>query len=155
MTGPEPVVVAYRDIPGWPGYRLGSDGSGWCLKNTRHDRRFWRRLVIHRGRYYRLRRGTEIRFVPVTDLVALVFPEGVFRASPGPGGLGESNAKARLSEGQVIELRTLRDDDPDRWTYAALAARYGVHRQTIYHVLSGRTWSHLRPETPCGRRRPR
>jgi hypothetical protein len=41
------VPVEYRDIPGFPGYRVGDDGSIW----SRWD---WRQ---HRGRWHELRDG--------------------------------------------------------------------------------------------------
>ena len=32
--------VEYRDVPGWPGYRVGDDGSVWSL---------WKRRGLGRG----------------------------------------------------------------------------------------------------------
>jgi hypothetical protein len=57
--------------------------------------------------------------------------------------IGSDHGRAVLDEERVAEMRRLRRDDPKRWTYPALAERYGVHRQTVFHILSGRTWRHV------------
>lgn len=57
--------------------------------------------------------------------------------------IGSDHGRAVLDEDLVAELRRLRRDDPKRWTYPALAERYGVHRQTVFMILSGRTWRHV------------
>jgi hypothetical protein len=53
---PQPAPVEYRAVPGFPGYRIGNDGSVWTCKvkggNDRSPGRTgpWRRLVLHRDR---------------------------------------------------------------------------------------------------------
>jgi hypothetical protein len=46
--------IEYRNIPGFPGYRVGDDGSVWCCRrkggNDRSANRFtsvWRRMKLH------------------------------------------------------------------------------------------------------------
>jgi hypothetical protein len=53
---------------------------------------------------------------------------------------GEQHYAARLTEQQVIEIRSRRGE-----TRKVLAAAYGVSEQTVGDVLLGRTWKHLLP----------
>jgi hypothetical protein len=50
------VQVAYRPIDGWPGYRVGDDGSIWSRKRGRWGNGEWRELKLHvtqgSGYYY-------------------------------------------------------------------------------------------------------
>jgi hypothetical protein len=50
---------------------------------------------------------------------------------------GESNPSAKLTEQQVLEIRSL--PGPNR----KIAAQYGVSKCTIDEIRSGRTWRHL------------
>jgi hypothetical protein len=47
-------TIEYRPIPGFPGYRVGNDGSVWSCHNNRHGPgHTWRRLSTHpKGRGY-------------------------------------------------------------------------------------------------------
>ena len=48
-------TIEYRPIPGFPGYRIGSDGSMWTCKNSRYPlRSTWRRMYFKpdQGGYY-------------------------------------------------------------------------------------------------------
>ncbi len=48
-------MVEYRDIPGFPGYRIGSDGSVWSIRTRRGEwAKTWRRLKLssRRGSSY-------------------------------------------------------------------------------------------------------
>jgi DNA invertase Pin-like site-specific DNA recombinase len=54
-----------------------------------------------------------------------------------PDRRGEKSPAARLTDEQVLEIRTSAD------TARELATRYGVCRSTIYNVLNGTTWGHL------------
>jgi len=41
----------YRDVPGFPGYRVGSDGSAWSCCNNRHGRNGeWKKLLARPAR---------------------------------------------------------------------------------------------------------
>ena len=47
MDTVEPMIE-YRDIPNFPGYRVGSDGSVWSSKAYRgYPQNTWHQLVIH------------------------------------------------------------------------------------------------------------
>ena len=48
----EQPTVEYRDIPGFPGYRVGDDGSVWSCQFGRHHNARWRKLkpFIHQKR---------------------------------------------------------------------------------------------------------
>ena len=53
---------------------------------------------------------------------------------------GEKHYAARLTEPQVREI--LASTGPTR----EVAFQYGVARQTVYNIRSGRNWKHLRPD---------
>jgi len=46
---------------------------------------------------------------------------------------GSANGRAKLSDAQRAELRRLYDEGD--WTYPALAARFGISRSAVWHVL--------------------
>ncbi len=48
VTGTNIDPVEYRDIPGFPGYRVGSDGSVWSCRQKRNHEWTWRRLKPRR-----------------------------------------------------------------------------------------------------------
>lgn len=50
---------------------------------------------------------------------------------------GERNARSKLTEAQVIEIRLSNDSAKQ------LAAQYGVNRTTIEAIWTRKTWSHL------------
>jgi hypothetical protein len=52
-------------------------------------------------------------------------------------GRGSANSNAKLTAGDVIEIRASND------TPAELAVRYGVGRSTIANIRKGRSWSHV------------
>lgn len=54
--------------------------------------------------------------------------------------LGEKSGGAKLTEAEVHEIVSLRRDG---LTQSAIAARFGVLRQQISNILSGKSWSHL------------
>lgn len=56
---------------------------------------------------------------------------------PGTPRVGERNGRARLSESQVIEIRSSGLSDVD------LAVRFGVCRQTVSMARTRQTWRHL------------
>lgn len=57
--------------------------------------------------------------------------------------IGEATHNAKLTEEDVIEIRSLYAAGGE--THRSLADQFDVHRQTIHHVLSGATWKHLLP----------
>lgn len=58
---------------------------------------------------------------------------------PVPQRDGTLNAAAKLTEADVLAIRTQRPST----SVNELAARYGVHRATIHRVVTGRRWSHI------------
>ena len=52
---------------------------------------------------------------------------------------GEKSVTAKLTEAQVLVIRSLRGRD----SHVALARRYGVSRSLIGLIMSGQRWKHL------------
>lgn len=174
--------IEYRDIEGFPGYRIGSDGSVWTRMNTR--RRLietWRQLIpgVQRkrtiGRAYRYvnlsppngkyktfrvhrlvlqaftgpcPQGCEARHLdgnPANNCIANLAwgtPEEN-RADNQKNGRhikGERNPRSKLSESQVIEIRTrsLRGESDSQ-----LASLFGVHQTNIHAILIRKSWRHI------------
>lgn len=57
--------------------------------------------------------------------------------------IGEKNAGAVLTEGQVVAIRLARQQGK---AIRALAREYGVHQRTIQRVVKGTHWRHLAVE---------
>lgn len=51
---------------------------------------------------------------------------------------GERNYQAKLTEAQVIQIRSMKEV-----TLQEMAGRFGVNQTTIYNVRSGKAWKHL------------
>lgn len=62
------------------------------------------------------------------------------RAAHGNQARGERMGSAKLTEAQVVEMRALRAAGA---TFGELAAKYGVHRQTVIPAVKGETWAHV------------
>jgi hypothetical protein len=80
----EDAEIDYRDVPGFPGYRIGSDGSVWSCRNGRGRTSNYRRLRTGKNDGYPtvwLRRGGTYHPRLVHRLVLEVFvgpcPEGM------------------------------------------------------------------------------
>ena len=88
--------VEYRDIPGFPGYRAGSDGSIWSRRRVGryHDATGWRKLNPSKntGGYYVVILYAESR--PVQLLVHRIVLETFVGPRP-PGTLGAHNNGVR------------------------------------------------------------
>lgn len=54
--------------------------------------------------------------------------------------IGEKNPKAKLTDKKVVEIINLGKEKEVVW----LAKKYGVDRDTIDSILSGRTWKHIK-----------
>jgi hypothetical protein len=63
-----------------------------------------------------------------------------FERGRGPDRRGERHPLARLTEGDVIEIRRLRDMG---WTQHALATRFSVSRGHIYRIVTHQGWGHI------------
>ena len=83
---PKPVyTVTYKDVPGFPGYRVGDDGTVWSCRNSGRDASDWRKLkpADNGHGYLRLSLRVNGRYVTayVHRLVLLAFvgpcPEGM------------------------------------------------------------------------------
>lgn len=75
-------------------------------------------------------------------------PELVLRGEKHPAHLhpemfphGEQCHFAKLRESQVREIRSLYATK--QWTYALLASQFGVTLQTIYTIITRKTWRHV------------
>ena len=172
---PQPTVE-YRDIPDFPGYRAGNDGTIWSEWSSYGRGARWRRLrpcVDTDGySYVRLRLNGAMRKLRVHRAVLFAFagpspsPDSVGRHLNGVRSdnrsknlawgtclenhqdqvlhgtlpFGEKNRKAKLRDGDVIEIRKLLKDGV---LQEDLATRYGVKQVTISKIKLRRTWSHL------------
>lgn len=62
---------------------------------------------------------------------------------------GERHSRAKLTEGDIREIRRLRGNNwrrqplSERWTLQRLADRYGVANHTIHAICSGKIWAHV------------
>jgi len=56
---------------------------------------------------------------------------------------GEGNGRAKLTDSQVCEMRTLYMGNPDRPTYASIGEKYGVTFGVVFRILRGKSWKHL------------
>jgi DNA-binding XRE family transcriptional regulator len=60
----------------------------------------------------------------------------------GPGAhKGEKHHLSVLSEGEVVEIRKIRESD--KLSYQELATLFGVSKPTIQAIIKGFTWRHL------------
>lgn len=64
---------------------------------------------------------------------------------------GESSPRAKLTEAQVREIKTLLADPGHCKSYDSTNAMlmeigraYSVHYTTIYHIMAGKTWNHVK-----------
>lgn len=55
---------------------------------------------------------------------------------------GSSSPRSKLTEDQVLEIRSLAGKEP----VSVMANRLGVSTTCVYHVLQGRLWQHLLPQ---------
>ena len=160
---PSPSVL-YRPIPGFPGYRLGIDGSVWsCLSQGGRGGvswpPAWRRLepVRAKGKGPRicLYRDGRAYAHTIGTLHTRVFPPEEFApdlpaGAPTHGLPGSLHGRAVLDEEKVAEARRLRSEG---WGLGELCDRYGVGRVTLHYALVGKTWAHVPmvagPPGPC------
>ena len=144
----EAPAVEYRDAPGFPGYRVGSDRSVWSDKSGD-----WRRLAPRRldrgGPSVCLSRDGRPCERSVDRLYREAFPPPPPPGHPGgplrlgPGARGSDHGRARLTEALVTEARRLKSEG---WSYPELARRYGVGKVTLFYAITGKTWRHVPAE---------
>lgn len=104
QSTPIATEVQYRDIEGFPGYRIGSDGSVWTRKNNRHGlSSSWKRKatgVGYRGRkQITLYRNGEGYSFKVHRLVLLAF------VGPCPDGMGCCHNDGNSANNNLTNLR--------------------------------------------------
>jgi hypothetical protein len=66
---------------------------------------------------------------------------GEDRVRLGRSSKGERNIKAKLSADNVIEIRAMRATGR---SMKSMAEEYGVHRNTIWWIIAGKTWTHIK-----------
>lgn len=170
--------IEYRDIPGFPGYRAGSDGSVWVMHNTRRVPCEPRRIfgnVTPKGYVRMTIHPAANRMVPkmAHELVLLAFvgprPSGMEachwdgdkrnnrldnlrwdtpkgnqadrrRLNEFPDFRGDANPNAKLSEVQVVEIKSLIAAGVKNHR---IAKRFGVSNLVISKIKTGRTWGHI------------
>jgi len=159
------TTVEYRDLPGKPGYRVGSDGSVWRQLPQHVDAVGYKSISIKR------------RKCRVHVLVLTAFagprPAGLVcchndgdklnnvvgnlrwdtaranvldRDMHGTSNRGERNGHARLTAAIVRQVRMTYACGG--WSYARLGRLHGVSRYTIRGIVRGRSWSHVSDTMP-------
>lgn len=53
--------------------------------------------------------------------------------------VGECHQNAKLSDSDVAEMRSLREERPDLWSYAALSLKFGCGESTVRDIVTYRT----------------
>lgn len=170
--------VKYSQIDGYPGYRVGDDGSIWTSKIVGANGRIgdqWRKmkLDLNKHGYFLVRlchKGRSKAFyVHHLVLSAFIGPRpknaitrhlnadrgdnraanlawGTFHENSidmvnhGNSLRGEKHHKAILTKEQVVEIKGLinNGDKP-----ADIASMFGVAKETIASIKSGRNWGHV------------
>jgi hypothetical protein len=160
-------MVEYREVSGFPGYRVGDDGTVWSSRISRSSRKKpWQQLVgsaDRKGRYRAVilcHKGVK-RHVRVAALVLEVF--GVAR----PAGhiikhLNDDRADCRLSNLAVVpckgvnagvknpfrkfteyQVREIRERYSKGETITKLARERGVGIQAIWKIVNRVNWRHI------------
>lgn len=160
-------IVEFRDVPGFPNYRAGSDGSIWTKRRGRRD---WHKLTPHWRNYYRV--SIAQRTYLVHYLILLTFvgprPNGMFcchnDGNPKNNSLsnlrwdtqtnnsadtlkhgnrcrGEKQGSAKVTDDIVRNIRT--QIATKVATQAELADRYAISRATVCMIVSRKRWGHL------------
>ncbi|MEJ7636468.1 MAG: hypothetical protein WKF75_00385 [Singulisphaera sp.] len=168
------VVVQFRPIASFPGYRLGSDRSVWSeldADGARYRSRWsLRGSPSTPGASYRWilpdvrpGRGAEVllwregrksrRRVSVDRLMARLFPPAETGRDDGgddADGVGPARAEGDGHGGRTVlnepMVAEMRRLKAEGWGYKFLQDRYGVSRSTVHYALTGATWRHVMPE---------
>jgi hypothetical protein len=166
-------TVTRRDIPDWPGYQAGDDGSIWSAwRHEQYGRTLtdvWHRLTLTVNCGYLvvgLRRGSEKRLRKVHQLVLEAF------VGPRPSGQQGCHRNGVATD---CRLQNLRWDTPagnaadtvrrgerngfsllseaevvaaqsavrDGAVQASIARQFGVSPCTINAIVKGRSWKHV------------
>ncbi len=170
-TPAETTPVEYRDVPGFPGYRVGSDGSVWSRKSGG-----WSRLKLATNRGYQqvsLSRWARHSSFKVHHLVLENFvgprPPGLecrhLDGNPANNrldnlcwGTRAENVADQVRHGTQLGPRgercaqsvlTTESIGSIRRLYrsglsqAQIARMFNVHRITVWRIFAGKTWRHV------------
>ena len=61
-------------------------------------------------------------------------------AHPNQSKLGSTNGSSVLTEKNVIDIRLLASGNQ---TYAEIAKKFGIHKDTVYRIVKRKMWSHV------------
>lgn len=152
--GPVADPIEYRPVEGFPGYRVGMDRTVWSCFGADGISipPVWhlRTLTVRRGHTATVSLSRDGRKITrsADKLYREAFPPVVHRsielADFGPEARGSDHGRAVLDAEKVTEARRLKAEG---WTYPQLVKRFGVSRNTLYYAISGRTWTHVPPES--------
>lgn len=128
MAESDSTPVEYRDIPGFPGYRVGNDASVWsCLRNSGAHGWFqsdnWRRLKLRQSKRTRRYRATLYRdriglMYYVHRLVLMAF------VGPCPEGMEACHNNGDVTDNHPSNLRwdTRKNNHADKWLHGTQQA---------------------------------
>lgn len=142
------------------------DGNGCHICTSHCVDRFGYPMVGDSGRLRRLHRWVfEREYGPIPqgicvchscDNPACINPEHLFLGSHADNMAdmirkgrshrvqqGEQNGRAKLTDVIVMAIKR----EAGRTSQGSLARRYGVAQSTVWEVIRGRTWAHVRPES--------
>ncbi len=173
-------AVTYKDVPGFPGYRVGDDGSVWsCLTGHVGFLREWRQLrpTVRTGGYLKVTichsEGTKRFYTTVHHLVLITFvgprPPGMEachedddklnnRLSNLSWGTKSKNWHDRQRNGRhrkrltADQVQEICRRVPGE-SVAVVAREFDVERQLIYDIVNGVTYRRLRDGANYQRRR--
>lgn len=147
--------VEYRNIPGWPGYRVGDDGSVWSRRDNHHGlREQWKPLKARNNLTKRYREvglrspGLKRKWIRVHVLVLLAFvgPRPEKHEGCHKNGDIENNTLSNLRWGTHAENIA----DRERHGKTARGARQGLAKLTdskVTEILTrlqlGETTGHI------------
>jgi len=161
--------IEYRQIPGFPDYDAGSDGSIWSKKRGKYTKR--KPIINDRGYYiislsmnnrkttHTIHRLIAITFLgprpknmevchglngkldnSVTNLKYGTHQENcIDRARDGTDTRGEKSVLSKVNDKQVLEIRAI----AQYMTYIEMSKIYNISFNTIKDIITRRTWKHL------------
>lgn len=164
MIKPGTIRIMRRDIPGYPGYAVDSDGqvygktgrqlktfigTGGYLRFTTYEKGRWQQVSVHvmvceafygpkpDGLQAAHRNGNRLDNRADNLRWATAAENQADRVLHGTSNHGERNWSAKLTEAQVLAIRA----SDARGT--ALAEEYGVTPSAICGIRKRKTWRHI------------
>lgn len=158
------MEVTYKDIPGFPDYRAGDDGTIWGCKNKPKEWRL-KSQHIHQGypHVWLFRDGKDYK-ITVHKLVLTAFvgprPEGCECGHKNGNKEDnrlcnlrwvsplQNNVLDRIEHGEfgavtALQAAQLKRDYYSGSSLKVLSTRYGLSKSTVYGIVSGKRWKHL------------